>query len=167
VEDAGVWIGRLRRGDEVTQTVLRWVWDGNHVAQVLLVLGLVAAACILAFFVTPRPRVTARGVLFAAAALSGWRIAYVATPILLEVDRAERGWTGLAAAVGVAIAIPTALVLLARGSRLALLPALALAPLLWPDFTAHTEFALVTVFVVLVGLAAVVTVRRLGTATAA
>jgi hypothetical protein len=44
--------------------------------------------------------------------------------------------------------------------HLALVPALALGPLLGPDFAAHTDLALITVLVALLGLAAVLAISR-------
>jgi hypothetical protein len=153
VEDPGIWLGRLRRGDEVSGTVLHWLWDGSAMVQILPVLVLVAAAFLLALAVTPRPRVTVHSLVLAAAVLVGWRILYVATPVMLEVDRATDDRVGMGAAIAALLAVGGAVILLGRGVWLAALAGVVVAPLLWPRYAAHTTLSLMTVVVALMALA--------------
>ena len=160
VEDAGIWFDRLTRGNQVTRTVLHWIWGGGATGQVALVLVLIAAACVVAVAVTPRPRISAYGVVLALMVLAGWRILSTAAPIMLEVDGRTKGWTGLVAAMGALIAIVLVVLLLHNGLRLAALAAVVLTPLLWPAYAAHTGLALATVAVTLAGLATLGLLRR-------
>jgi hypothetical protein len=160
VEEPGVWVARLRDGTKVSRTVLDRVWEGDASVQALLVLALMAAGTVLAFLVTPRPRLERRDVGLAVAALVGWRLLYVSGPIMLEVDRLEDDWAGLAGVLVTAAAVLLALTLLGRGSLLVLVPVLALLPLFWNDFAAHTGFALAAALLALAGLAVVVVRRR-------
>jgi hypothetical protein len=160
VEDPDIWFRRLAGGEQVTHTVLWWLWPDSGVWQVLPVLLLVVVAVLLAFLVTPRPRLSGRDLALAAAVLVAWRVAYVAGPILLEVDRADGGSAGLAAAVGLLAAAVAIAALVARGSRVILLPAVAIGLLMWPDLAAHPAEALALVCGTLAAVAAIVVARR-------
>ncbi len=160
VEDAGIWFDRLARGNQVSETVLHWVWGGSATGQVGVILVLVAAACVTAVAVTPRPRISAEGVALALALLIGWRILSTAAPIMLEVDRRAEGWAGLGAAMGALLAIVLAVLLFRSGLRVAALAAVLLTPLLSPAYAAHTGLALATVVVALAALATLGLLRR-------
>jgi hypothetical protein len=150
-EDAGTWFHRLGRGD-VTQTLFRWQLDMSGIAGVIPVALFIASAVGLAVYVTPWPGLRFREAILACAALGAWRIVYVGAPTLLEVDRAHQGWTGVAAVIGLLAAIAVFLVLLSRTGLIAIVPAIALVPLVWPRFAAHTTASLVAVSVALLGL---------------
>lgn len=152
-EDAGTWFHRLGRGD-VTQTLFHWQLGIDGTRGVIPVALLVLAAVALAMIVTPRPEFTWRDGLLACAALVAWRVLYAGAPVLLEVDRAGGGWTGAVAAVGLLAAMTIFLVLLRRTGPIAVLPAIALLPLISSRFAAHTTLSLGAVVTALVGLCA-------------
>jgi hypothetical protein len=160
-EDVGTMFHRLERGGDVNgplpATVLRWVWDAKR-GPLLLIAVLVAVVAVCAFWPVIR-RLTLHDVALGVAALVGWRIAYVGGTILA---RSAHGWFP---AFVLAVAIGLALVLLVRGRRVEVLPALLLVPLVWPAYAAHTSIAFATVSLALVVLVvcAVVLPRRVAT----
>jgi hypothetical protein len=166
-EDAASWFHRLERGADqngpVAQTVLHSVWHGGRLAQVLILLAVALAGVVLAGALTPF-RFERRDALLAVVVLVAWRVVYVGAPIMLKVERLSGGWTGAAAVAGLAVAVPLTLALLARGQLLAALPALALVPLAWPDFAAHTGVSLAAVTAALAGLGALLARHRLALA---
>ncbi len=163
-EDSGSWFHRLEHGD-VTSTVFHWAW-GDGAAQVLPVVLLLVAAVTVALLVTPRPRIDAVGLLIGLTALSAWRVVYTGAPIMLRVDRMNGGVLGAVGVLGLVAAIALCFVLLERRRFLALVPALALAPIAWPRFAAHTVLSLVAVCVALLGLVVLTWRRRPAPATA-
>jgi hypothetical protein len=160
VEDVGTRFHRLERGGGTSGplplTVLHWLWNDSRTAHLLLVLAVAALGLALAVAATPLPRLRARDLLLAVAALVAWRIVYVAAPLLLR----DGGTLGLVTVILLAAAVTLAVLVLARGRLLAALPAMALLPLLRPTVPAHAGATLGAVMMALAGIAIVLAARR-------
>ena len=137
-EDAGTWFHRLERG-ELTRTLLGWLGLSDKVG-ILIVLFCVVGAMALALAVTGRFHVDVRNATLAIEGLLLWRILYVAAPIVLE-STAKRALAGSAVVLAMAGAVSLLLLLTARRGPRALVPAVALLPLVWPAFAAHIALA--------------------------